>query len=105
QSDQQTAIGYVMHRRGDAFLNQGTHEIAVPSLGRQIHRRRGAFLSLTDLAQIHGLPEPSRRLAKEQDCLVRSLEGEGGGFCKISDQTDAANGGGRENGAAIGLVV
>ena len=66
ERNQKAAVGKVVRRRRGAVEDQRADEIAVLALLGEIDRRRRALLAAADLAQIHRLAEPARRLADQQ---------------------------------------
>ena len=105
QRHQQAAVGDVVHRRDRAVGNQAAHQIAVLALLDQIDRRRRALFAAADVAQIERLAEPALRLADQQDHLARRLERDRCGFLEIVDHADGSDRRGRQDAAAVGLVV
>ena len=103
--NEQATVGNIVHRGHECLVDQAAHKIACAPLGHQIDRRGRPLLASADFAQIERLADPAPCLAKEHDQLVGSLEGNACRLREIIDQTDAADGGRRQDRAAVGLVV
>src|SRR5215467_12665021 len=104
-SHENTAIGDVVRGGDKAVADQAAHEVAMPALGGEIHRRRSTLLPPANLAQIHRLPQPAAGLANEEDRIALALERSRHGLGEFIEQSDAADRWCRQNGAAIGFVI
>src|SRR5215207_4972177 len=80
-------------------------EVAIALLTLQIDRGRGAFLAPMDFLQINRLAQMGAVSAYHQNNLAVVLEGEGRHRGEIRDEADTADGGGGQNGPAVGLIV
>src|SRR5437588_8201338 len=94
-----------MRRARGASVDHAAHHVAVALLGGKIDRWRRALFAAADVAQVHRLTEPAMRFADQQDSLALGLERECCGFAEIIEQPDAADRRGREDAAAVSLVV
>ena len=91
--------------RHDPIADQLVNEVADAALGGEVDRRRRALLAGQDLAQIHRLAEVPDSVAPIR--IIASpgvLEGDRACFA-VGEQADAADGGRRQDAAAVGLVV
>ena len=94
-----------MHGAEMAGADELADDIAVLPFERQIDRRRSAFFAAQNLAQIDRLAEVAAVAADEQDHVIGVLEGDGRHVVDVRDEADAADGRGRQDALAVGLVV
>ncbi len=97
-----------MDGRGDAFRDQRADEIAGLLLMGQVDGRRRAIGAAVNVAHIDRLGEmraPAGRSADEEDRLVGGGEADPRHPRPVGNKADAADGRGRQNALAVGLVV
>ena len=88
-----------------AVLDQLAHQFALAAFAMERHRRRRAFLAAADLAQVQRGAQPALGLAQQHDVAARALEGHGHVLGHVVEQADGADGRGRLDRGALGLVV
>ncbi len=105
ERDGKTAIREVVAGGQQALAGQRPDKLAMPALGGEVDGGRSALLPAADVAQIDRLAEPSLGLAQQEDLLAGSLRRDGDAFGEIVEHADAADGRGRQDRPALGLVV
>ena len=88
-----------------ARQNQVADEVADLAFQRQVHRRRRADFLAQHLPQIHRGAQLADGGSDQHPVVAVLHAGEVGAEGVVGDQADGADGGGRRNGCAVGLVV
>ena len=88
-----------------AGLDAIADEVAGLLLQCQIDRRRGAILAAQHFAQIEGSTQLAARLADQDQGFALGHAAKAGHDVIVGQQADRADGRGRRNGDAVGLVV
>ncbi len=101
----QTAVGQVVNHGQVAALDQAAHEVAGLLFQPQVDGRRGAVLAAQNLAQIDGGAQFAVRLADQDQRIALGHAAEAGDDVVVGQQAHGADGRGRRNGDAVGLVI
>ena len=105
ERDGEAPVREVMHRVDGARLDQAADEVAVAALQREVDGRRRALLAALDHRQVGRLAEPALARPDEHQHVALALEGDRRVARDVVEHADAADGRGRQDADAVGLVV